>query len=743
MKEDFQKVIIAHSSEDGTVQPLQEHLLKVAEIAEKFCSTFESSAWGHTAGLLHDDGKASDEFQTRIRALVRGDTAQRVDHSTPGARFAAENIKSPQGAGKLLAYPIAGHHAGLPNGNDGGDHSSLSRRLSYSKPGQGLMADYIHTLSLPPFMEERRLDPQNVGLQLSLFIRMVYSALVDADFLDTEAFMDSEKSRYRSDHPPLEKLYPQLKNYLKKLKESSPQNKINSLRNEVLTDCMQAAELEQGLFSLTVPTGGGKTLSSLAFAFEHALRNGMQRIIYVIPYTSIIEQTAALFREIFGEKAVLEHHSNFVVDEAEEQETSLMRKLASENWDASIIVTTNVQFFESFFANRSSKNRKLHNVAGSVVIFDEAQMLPVPFLRPTLEVIRELSRTYHTSAVLCTATQPALLENDDFKRGLSGVREIVQAPDKLETALRRVQSESLGKKGDEEVSELMAKEHQVLCIVNTRDQARNIEEHLLDSGQPAFHLSALMCPKHRRKVLRTVKDRLSDGLSCKLVSTQLVEAGVDIDFPVVVRAIAGIDSIVQAAGRCNREGKLEDAGKLYVFYPEEGLPKGFFRQNAQITELVMHSRGEDYIDSKVVHEYFKELYWMKDSSGGLDKERILELLNSGAQSFDFPFKRIAQLYKLIPNEQIPVIVPYDDAARKMCEELRYNTKPGALLRKLQQYTVQLYPQQLQQLLAGGFVELLQDEFYLLSEYGMSEIYDQNTGIHPSIPEFYTSGFLMA
>lgn len=740
--DDFQKVLIAHCSEDGTVQPLQDHLQKVAELAEKFCSSFEASSWGYAAGLLHDDGKASDEFQRRIRALARGDNARRVDHSTPGALFASENIDKPQGAGKLLAYLIAGHHAGLPNGAGGADHSSLSSRLSNSKPGPGLMADHMNKLSLPPFMKENKLDPVNVGFQLAFFIRMVYSALVDADFLDTETFMDSEKSRYRSEYPTLEELYPLLKEYLKKLKEISSQNHINNLRNEILSDCIKAAKLYQGIFSLTVPTGGGKTLSSLAFAFEHALRNGMQRIIYVIPYTSIIEQTAELFRTIFGEKAVLEHHSNFVAEDTEEQETSLARKLATENWDAPIIVTTNVQFFESCFANRSSKTRKLHNIAGSVVILDEAQMLPVPFLRPTIEVIRELSNTYGTSVVLCTATQPALLENHDFKRGLSGVREMVSAPEKLESDFKRVQSIGLGEQSEEEIADFMANEEQILCIVNTRNQARSIAERLLEADKPVYHLSALMCPRHRREVLQKVKDRLKAGVPCKLVSTQLVEAGVDIDFPVVVRAITGIDSVVQAAGRCNREGKLKGLGKLYVFYPEEGLPRGFFRQNAQITELVMYDQEGDYLDSSVVHEYFKELYWIKDSSGGLDKEHIIELLNSGAPSFDLPFKSVAQLYKLIPNEQTPVIVPYDDSAYKLCEELRYNTKPGALLRKLQQYTVPLYPQQLQQLLAGGFVEKIQDEFYILSDYGVKEIYDELTGIHPSIPEFYNSGFLM-
>jgi CRISPR-associated endonuclease/helicase Cas3 len=739
---DLNEILIGHSGDNGVIQPLEEHLENVADIAMAFCDRFDAAPWGYDAGLLHDDGKARDAFQKRIKALMHGKEAPRVDHSTPGARYAAENINFPQGAGKLLAYTIAGHHSGLPNGHDGGDTSSLARRLSGADVSPGLLAAKMMEINIPPFMKIDKLDSQKIGFPLSFFLRMVYSALVDADFLDTEAFMNADQARYRGGASSLKELYPLLQSYLTELQRNAPDTAVNKLRGSILSDAMKAADLEQGLFSLTVPTGGGKTLSSLAFAFTHALRFGMERIIYVIPYTSIIEQTAEIFRSIFGENAVLEHHSNFIEDEDNAYETSLKRKLACENWDAPIIVTTNVQFFESFFSNRSSRTRRIHNVANSVVILDEAQMLPVPFLRPTMETIRELSRTYKTTVVLCTATQPALLENDDFKGGLAGVRELMPNPQMLEKAFIRVSSRYLGNKNDADIADIMNGEAQVLCIVNTRAQARNIMSLIPGSSVSAFHLSALMCPKHRRDVLQKVKQRLADGLPCKLVSTQLVEAGVDIDFPLVIRAIAGIDSIVQAAGRCNREGKQEEGGRLLVFYPEEGLPRGFFRQNAQITQLVMHGREEDYLSSEVVHEYFRELYWLKDSGGGLDKEKILEALNRNAIELDLPFKKVAGLYKLIPNDQTPVVVPYDEEAMRLCKELRFNTKPGALLRKLQQYTVSLYPNQLSMLISAGFIEKVQEQYYVMTEFGRREIYQEMTGIRPSIPEFFESGFLM-
>ena len=498
-----------------------------------------------------------------------------------GAKYAVEKLKAPKGFGKLIAYCVAGHHAGLPDGNEGGEESCLAQRLARSQSGDGYLASELpQSLETPPISRfpssaERR------GFSLAFFTRMIYSCLVDADYLDTEAFFDPQNVAKRGQGPAIVELRPLLDKHLKKIADKADSTDVNRLRARILAECHKAAKLDAGLFSLTVPTGGGKTLSSMAFALDHAQRHGLQRVIYVIPYTSIIEQTARVFRDVFGAEAVLEHHSNFIQekDQSGDDDTEERRRLAAENWDAPIVVTTNVQFFESFFANRSSKTRKLHNVAGSVVILDEAQMLPVSLLKPTLEVIRELVEHYRSSVVLCTATQPALMAREEFKSGLEGAREMISAPLDLEKAFKRVHETHLGEIADEELVKRIRKERQCLCIVNTKKHARELFQAMSDEPG-VFHLSAAMCPVHRSKVLGhaknpepgSIRERLGEREPCRVVSTQLVEAGVDLDFPVVFRAMAGIDSLVQAAGRCNREGKIVEGGSLYVFTPEAGLP---------------------------------------------------------------------------------------------------------------------------------------------------------------------------
>ena len=379
---------IAHRSEEGRDQALSEHLRNVAQRAGEFAAVFGAESWGRASGLLHDDGKASPAFQRRIRGA-----SVRVDHSTPGAKYATENLKAPKGFGKLLAYCVAGHHSGLPDGNAGDDETCLTRRLARGEPGSGyLAAELPSTFESPPIPKPPAPQSQR-GFAGAFFVRMVFSCLVDADFLDTEAFLQPEKAEKRPTSLDLAALKQRLDIYLSELCAKAELTEVNRLRARILDESRAAAHLAPGLFSLTVPTGGGKTLSSMAFALEHALLHGLRRIIYVIPYTSIIEQTAQVFRYIFGSEAVLEHHSNFVQEnEGGDDEIEERRRLVAQNWDASIVVTTNVQFFESFFANRTSKTRKLHNVAKSVVILDEAQMLPVPVLRPTMEMIRESQR---------------------------------------------------------------------------------------------------------------------------------------------------------------------------------------------------------------------------------------------------------------------------------------------------------------------------------------------------------------
>lgn len=730
--------LIGHSRSDGALQPLEDHLRGVAEQAGTFANVFGCRNWGVVAGLLHDDGKCLSQYQRRIRALIRGENAQRADHSTPGAKYAIEKIAQPPGAGKLLAYCVAGHHTGLPDGASGDDESCLSRRLNRSEPSPGLLADELPEIEPVPFIGSKP-DQQRLGFQAAFFTRMVFSCLVDADFLDTEAFVDTERRDARGNYPTIAMLKRKLDGHLRELVGGAPETVVNRQRQQILEECRCAAQEAPGLRSLSVPTGGGKTLSSLAFGLDHAVMHNLRRVIYVIPYTSIIEQTAQIFRSVFGDEVVLEHHSNLVPDRDDaDEDREERRRLACENWDPPIIVTTNVQFFESFFSNRSSRTRRLHNVARSVVILDEAQMLPVPFLKPTIEVIRELSETYRSTIVLCTATQPALIANESFQGGLPHVREIVGNPEELERVFERVDATMIGEVQDIDLAGRLATEEQVLCIVNTRGHARKLVELLDAETDDVFHLSALMCPIHRSAVLDEIRDRLAERKPCRVVSTQLVEAGVDLDFPVVYRALAGIDSIVQAAGRCNREGKLAGRGRVHVFRPEGGLPAGYFRQTAQIAELVIRGRESEILRSGTVREFFRELYWVKDESGGLDKERILDDFRAGANRGDFPFKTVSGKYRLITDEQIGIIVPNDKHARDLCWALEKTDYPGAILRRLQPYTVSLRPRAVTALVQAGYVQRIKEEQYVMTDFGLKEAYDDRLGLNPTVPEFYSA-----
>jgi len=709
-------------------QPLEDHLKNVAEMARSFAESFDAGDWGYLAGLWHDIGKYSDEFQKMLGAEEGSDAhietkPGRIDHSTAGAKHAYKSLKD---KGKLLAYAIAGHHAGLLDGKS--NDACLYKRLkkesipNYSSCPERILNN--KSLSDPPLGLNVH-DPKRFAFQISFFIRMIYSCLVDADFLDTEAFMDRGKSSWRKGYPALTELENKLSSALNQLVQDASPTPINKHRAKILKDCIDAAQLPQGLFSLTVPTGGGKTLSSLAFAMKHALKHGLERIIYVIPYTSIIEQNAAVFRGILGEDAVLEHHSNF-----EPHEEDHRSRLASENWDAPVVVTTNVQFFESLFRSRSSKSRKIHNVANSVVILDEAQMLPVPLLKPCLAVLRELSTVYKTSIVLCTATQPALSTTETFKGGLDGVREIVSDPGKLYVELRRVQVEKLSVISDDELADRLNEQKQVLCVVNTRKHARRIYERIRDGEEGYYHLSALMCPEHRAETLNRIKSALLSGSPCRVVSTQLIEAGVDIDFPVVFRSMAGIDSIAQAAGRCNREGKLCEGGQVFVFLPEDGLPPGHFRQTAQTAEAVIRHR-EDPLSQEAVTEYFRTLYWMKGEK--LDEYQILDDLAEGAKNGDFPFRAVDKKFQIIKDGAESIIIPWNEEAKKIINGLRYSEYPASFARKAQRFTVQVYPKVLGSLERAGSVERLHDQYCVLINM---DIYRDDLGLCPEEPTFH-------
>ena len=515
----------------------------------------------------------------------------------------------------------------------------------------------------------------------------------------------------------------------------------------MLAAAREKAENPPGLFTLTAPTGGGKTLSSLAFALRHAVRHGLARIVYVIPFTSIVEQTAAVFRDALGggddADFVIEHHGAFDEDRVGEREARDKLRLAMENWDAPIVVTTAVQFFESLFANRPSRCRKLHNIANGVVILDEAQTLPLQLLRPCVAALDELARNWRTSVVLCTATQPALAEDDGFSGGFRGVREIAPNPKGLRRRLERTRVRHRGAVDDAELAARLRESPGALCIVNTRRHARELYESIEDS-EGAAHLSTCMCARHRRDVLDAVRARLRDGEPVRLVATSLIEAGVDIDFPVVWRAEAGLESIVQAAGRCNREGRLE-AGDVYVFAPAGAdgakpprLPE--VEQRADVARGVLR-RHDDPLSLDAIDDYFRNLYWIKDAE--LDAKGILREIADRGDTFDFPFEKVAREFRMIETAMAPVIVPYrgvsgdDRAVDRLLGELERVERPGRIARRLQPWTAQVPERALGALCAAGAVKRVRE-----SEFGAqfavlcnADLYRPDVGLTWDDPTF--------
>jgi len=698
----------AHSKEDETIdkwQTIEEHLKGVANLSELFGKEFSSGKFTKVSGFFHDLGKYSQEFQNRLLY-----NAKKVDHSTAGAQFVHE-VYGDQ-IGKIIGYAIAGHHGkGLPNGNEN-ETSDLKNRLlkKICEYKSNIDAEYEASEITNNDFPFETLDTID-GFDISFFVRMIFSCLVDADFLDTERFMDTEKSEKRKGYFSLNILKEKLDSYLGTLGDRK--KNINIIRNRILKNCLAVADNKKGCFSLTVPTGGGKTFSSLAFALKHAIKNNQRRIIYVIPYTSIIEQNAEVIRSILGDDAVIEHHSN--IDPSKENYRS---KLASENWDASIIVTTNVQFFESLFACRGSRCRKLHNIANSVVIFDEAQMLPVDLLKPCLRTLTALTKCYNTSIVLCTATQPFLEKNKQLKEGLSDVKEIITDPQKLYNDLKRVKVNILKEQMTTEVlTEKLKKHEKVLCIVSTKKLAFELFNQISDLSN-VYHLSSLMCPAHRSEIIKQIKVDLKSKKTCRVISTQLIEAGVDIDFPVVYRAVAGIDSIAQAAGRCNREGKLS-TGIVNVFFPENGTPPGFLRKSAEIAQVVLEHHA-DALSLESVEEYFKHFYHGSD----LDKFNIIQELNSCASDLDFSFRKVAQQFQMIRNDTKSIIIPWGEEGEKRVDALRtcfVETKD--VLRDLQRYIVQIHPWIFDKI--KDSFEIVKNEHFILNNMN---IYSKSTGL---------------
>lgn len=726
------RIYYAHSGRDpekSDWQRLADHLTRVACLAGENARYFRAGQLAELCGLLHDLGKYSEDFAKRLEG------GKRVDHATAGAKVAVERWSR---LGKLPAYVVAGHHAGLANGIDlGNERASLKERLERTIPE--LDEVWQAEIKLPEQLPLPTIKPaENPGFQIAFLIRMLFSCLVDADYLDTERFyrgLEGEQLR-RGGHPPLEALKERLNHYLDGLVAKhaycDPQS-VNGIRGRILKHARSQAQLEPGLFSLTVPTGGGKTLTSMAFALDHAIAHGQRRVIYVIPFTSIIEQNAGVFRELFkalGEDIVLEHHSTF--DDSGfgwREETKDKLRLAMENWDAPVVVTTAVQFFESLFADRSSKCRKLHNITGSVIILDEAQMLPQKLLRPTMAAIDELARNYGCSVVLCTATQPALRRSDEFHNGFEQVRELGPEPEQLYRQLDRVSVRHIDVQTDEQLTKQLNTSRQILVIVNNRRHARALYDQI-GEGDGYFHLTTLMCAKHRKAKLEKIRQRLREGAPCKVVSTSLIEAGVDVDFPLVMRAESGLDAIAQAAGRCNREGKQDkSASEVLIFSSPDWPAPPELQQQAASMRMVLRNHGGDLLAPVAIKAYFRDLFWRDQDR--LDAKKLLPLHREHYERFSFPFQTIASEYRIIESFMRPIIIPFDKTAEQWIERLHHAEFVGGIAKHLQPYLVQVPERAFHSLKSTGAIAEIGEgrfggQFWELTHLGL---YDDEAGLN--------------
>jgi CRISPR-associated endonuclease/helicase Cas3 len=740
-------------------QPLKEHLTQVAQLAAERAQIFKASDWAHLIGLLHDLGKYSKEFQARLNG-----SPVRTDHATAGAKVVTQHLvdlydDSPpvRACTKVLAFAIAGHHAGLANGlEEGQERSTLKQRLalSFGKEIPALDEDWRREITLPKVLAALPLKAHakpkkypNFGF--AFFTRMLFSCLIDADRIDTENYTRriNRQKPLSSDHPSVSTLRAQLNQQLNQLAQNAKDTPVNALRQHILTYARQQAALAPGLFSLTVPTGGGKTLTSLAFALDHAdQHNSMRRVIYVIPFTSIIEQTAQVFRSALGEHAdaVLEHHSAFDRDKLPEEVNNQSKprqadyrdklRLAMESWDAPIVVTTAVQFFESLFSDRPSQCRKLHNIAGSVIVLDEAQTLPLKLLRPIMAAIDELALNYGCSVVLCTATQPAL-KDGDFHNGFENVREIAPKPTELFEKLRRTQVKNLKEQSDEKLTAHLRRHPQVLMIVNNRRHARELFESIANE-EGAYHLTTSMCAEHRSQKLAEIRERLKAGQPCRLVATSLIEAGVDVDFPTVYRTEAGLDSIAQAAGRCNREGRraLEDS-QVFVFQSPTWKAPPELAQLAAPMRSILRLHEGDVLAPDALKKYFSEVYYAKGAE--LDQHKILQSIGN-TEECDFSFQTIASQFKMIDSHMLPIIVPFDDMANENLELLRKlpeHMSVGKIAQKLQRYVVQVPEKAFIQLLKVGAVAVVAPEKFGNQFYELvgQSLYSRIAGLNFSDP----------
>jgi CRISPR-associated endonuclease/helicase Cas3 len=710
--------ILAHSPTElhPAGQPLQEHLEQVSRRAAEAFADEDLARLAALVGAWHDLGKAQQGFQDYLRT-GKG----HVDHSTSGGALLAKRLGEPWP--RIVAPVILGHHGGIPDGAaQQNGHRATQQRLQDATPPEveraatELPCPAGNTLR-PPLCRSAKTFP----FEMYLYCKLLHSALVDADYLDTEAYFQPDQAAKRTEGPTLQVLAERYDRYMEALEQESEPSAINALRRSIRADCLRAAEGPVGFYSLTVPTGGGKTLASLGFALRHAQAHPeMKKIIYAIPFCSIIEQNAAVFRAVLGDDAVLEHHSS-----AKAPEKGTEADLAAENWQGRpVVVTTNVQLFESLFSNQPSRCRKLHNLQNSILILDEMQALPDGVLKPCLAMLDALVKDAHATVVICTATQP---EYQSVWVEPPQIREIVADPGKLFRAMKRTKGVVLGRLEESALVDRLARQTQVLCILNRRATVQRVARALGGEEAGAYHLSTMMCPAHRTQKLEEIRQRLKEGLPCRIISTSLIEAGVDIDLPVVYREAAGLDAIVQAAGRCNRNGKDPRPAPVYIFElpPEKGQEEVKRQGNVTLREI-LPQYAEDPLGPEALAAYFRVKF---AKSEVLDDTDTLGEIYRHKSDLWFPFATIAEKFALIRNAGEPLFVPYDEKAAELLHQLPTATVLGALLRALQPYGVTIYENQKKELLQRGLIRQRDGICWLdAAEAQLATVYTEEFGL---------------
>lgn len=740
----------SHTKPDRPInewESLEAHLHDVADLSEQFGGKFGFPSIARQIGLWHDLGKYSAAFQDYLKkageVACEDDFSEKllrnqpkVDHSTPGAKFAFNQISSDSLFSLVryfLAYAISGHHAGMPDlVAETGQSGLLERLRKRTEPLNEIPPDIAkNSINLSEFRGfkpvSNRQGSHESGFQFSFLNRMLFSSLVDADFLATERFMKAEalERPVHENLPEWDRLSKILANHVdsrsksrrEQLDDFNRGKEILDYRDALFQACVDSSSFSPGFYQLQAPVGTGKTLASLAFAVNHANHHSLDRIIYAIPFTSIVDQTASEFRSLakpMGPHFLIEHHSNLLaINDTTEN------RLLSENWDAPLVVTTNVQLFESLFSNRPSQCRKLHRISRSVLILDEAQTIPPSLLIPCLKALEELVRNYNVTVLICSATPPALIRTDHFPFGLNSLKDVTGIVNKTHLLPRRVQSNHLGRLTIDELADRLVKEPNALCIVNTRPMAHQLFyacwQRLDEKGRERlFHLSTWICGEHRRHVLNEIKTRLNGHPAepALVISTQVVEAGVDIDFPVVFRAMAGLDSIAQASGRCNREGKTE-LGMFYLFEPAELNLHGYLGMTiANAREVLVN--GADPLDPQTVCKYFEMSYWKLGHE--LDKERIYlgdyfitEQLSSDIEA-RFKFRTVARKFRMIDDSSSSIIVPFGIEGENLVSKIQRMEKLSLLdWRKLQRYSVSVHSATLEKLVSSHAV-LVQENY---------------------------------